>query len=137
MTRGEINSNIRYNENLVRSYQRTIQNLNDQIRELNTLKLNIQSYQREFANKERNRKNRLLQGAVGVNFKFVDSYVTAMINLMTGIEYQRAYNGLTEAVQRIDGELRRLSGEIITNNKQLLYRRNRITYWKNQRKYVK
>lgn len=137
MTRAQVNSNIRYNENLIRSYQKSVQSLNSQIEELSALKRKIQGYQSEFSSRERNRKNRLSNNFSGkFNLKFVMSYVTGMISLLSGSEYRNAYNGLSEAIHRIDKQIAGLRREVNSYNGQISYRRQRIDYWKRQLRYA-
>lgn len=137
MTKAQVNSNIRYNENLIRTYQRSVQSLNSQIEELNMLKRKIQGYQSEFSSRERNRKNKLSNNFSGrFNLKFVISYVKGMIGLLTGSEYRNAYNGLSEAIHRIDKQIDSLRREVNSYNGQISYRRKRIDYWKRQLRYA-
>lgn len=137
MTRAKVNSNIRYNENLIRSYQKSIQSLNTQIDELNALKRKIQGYQSEFSSRERNRRNRLSNQFTGkFNLRFVISYVTGMLQLFSGSEYRKAYNGLSEAIHRIDRQISCLRNEVNSYNSQIAYRRKRNDYWRRQLRYA-
>lgn len=138
MNRNEIKGNIRYNEDLVRSYQKSIQILDSKINELVSLKSKIQSCQRDFSYRERDRKNHLINGFSGrFYFKSITSYTSGMSNLLEGYDYRRAYNGLSEAIKRIDTEIGQLRWQRDVQNEKLLYRRKRIVYWRQQLRYAR
>lgn len=138
MTRAEINNNIRYNENLISSYQKSIRTLNSQIQELSSLKQKFQFFQNDFRSREDSRATHLVNNlADKLYLRFVSSYVIGMQGIMMGSEYRRAYNGLTEAIQKIDRKINQLRNEANSYESKIAYRKNRNTYWKKQLKYAK
>lgn len=193
MTKQEVYNNIRYNENLVYSYQRDfanleremnelnrqIRNLNqeidnlnrqsnqfeNQINELKQLKRKYENLRSSFENKQILRKQKFSNVFSKANtVGFIASYLSGMSDLLSGQEYRRAYNGLSEAVNKIvkkinmiqrekydiEDEIRRkryyinerenditlCKRRLNETDNNLRYRKNRITYWKNQLKYA-
>ena len=93
MTRAEINKNIKYNEDLVSSYQKKIRDLQAKINELIKLKSKYTALQNDFSSKQSKRRSRLNGNFSGnFNIKLINNYVTGMKNLLTGNEYKNAYN---------------------------------------------
>lgn len=137
-TRAEINNKIRYYENLIQQYQNSANKSNTQISELISLKSKMQSYQRDFSNRETNRKNKVVNGFGGkFNFKFISSYVSGMKNLIAGSDYRRAYNSISSGISRVEKQISQLRSDAMNYNNKIRSCRNNITYWRNQLKYAK
>lgn len=137
-TRAEIVNNIRNIEKVIQSYQISIKKLNNEISELTSLKLKMQSYQKDFSHRESNRKNKVINNfGKEFNFKFTSTYIKAMRNIMAGSDYRRAYNSISAAISRIDKQIAQLRAEISNYNNQIKYKRNQIVQWKEQLKYAK
>ncbi len=193
MTKQEVNYNIKYNENLVRQYTNEISSLNSKINNCNSQisnyrnqfsqlqkKLNealkeaqeleqlLKKYKNlldNFIKKQTARKNALLKNsAIKPSVKFISSYFKGMNDLLLGSEYKKVYNGLNDAISKINSKLKSVRNtidslnqelrntnnridslnnsvssyrsQINSTNTQLTYRRQRITYWKNQLKYA-
>lgn len=155
MTKQEVYQNIRYNEDLVNSYTRNLNNLrarvNDlnaqidsyngqinqldarirglrtQIDELKQLRIKYQGLQNEFADRQAKRWSRFtLNFSRGFHFKFILSYISGMKNLLSGGEYRRAYDGLSAAVNTIAHKIRSIQEEIDGINKDISSKRRRI-----------
>lgn len=141
MTKQEVYNNIRYNENLVASYQSTlrrlknniddadtkisrynsqitelnseIKNLRSQIEELNMLKSKYQKLQNDFSSRQAQRVKRFnLNFSENLGVKFILSYVNGMKELLSGNEYKKAYNGLTTAFEKISNKIKSIQKEI-------------------------
>lgn len=137
-TRAEIKKNISYNENLIRSYQNSVNKLNTQINELTTLKSKMQSYQRDFSNRESNRKRKVGNiFGTKLSFKFLSAYIKGMKNLIAGAEYRKAYNSISSGIKKVDGKVSTLRTEKTKYERQITYRKGRVKYWKNQLRYAK
>ncbi len=191
MTKAEVLENIKYNENLVYQYQKKINDLQQQISsqnaavnklnaqlremssqkkqldsqtdELDRLKKKFDNLQRDFAGKQSKRINNFNKNfSQNLNTHFIGSYISGMQNLLSGAEYKKAYNGLSDAGETvlrklkakrnesqavgaritaankdIDARTRMISslkGQLNQTNSDLAYRKQRITYWKDQLK---
>lgn len=130
----EVKNNIKYNEDLIKSYQSSIKELKEQISELTVLKGKLQSFQKDFSNREANRKKKIAKGFAGLNFKFLTAYIKGMSNLISGSEYKKAYNGLSEAIRKVDKKIISIREEINDCNKKIEYNRIRVRHWENQLK---
>lgn len=136
MTKATVKNNIKYNENLVRSYQRSISEKKTQVSELTRLKGKITSYKSEFIRRERSRKNKVsaMSGKISLNiFKIYSWGINA---IFTGFQYLQAINGLDTASHEVQKRINSINGEINSLEGKLKYRRNRVTYWKNQLRYA-
>lgn len=137
-TRAEINKKIRYYENLIQQYQNSINKLNTQIGELTSLKSKMQSYQRDFSNRETNRKSKVVNGFCSkFNFKFISSYISGMKNLIAGSDYRRAYNSISSGISRVEKQISQLRSDVTNYNNKIKSCKNNITYWRNRLKYAK
>ncbi len=136
-TRAEILNSIRYNEEIIRSYQDSIKRLSEQISELSLLKSKIQSYQSDFRNKEANRKNRAMSNFdKGFNYNFIKSYLKGMQNLVGGSEYRRAYNSMTEGIHKVDTQIAQIHSNINDYNNRIRKLNNYNSQWRQLLKYA-
>ena len=134
-TREEIIKNIRYNENLIKSYQNSVNRINSQIHELTSLKSKMQSYQVDFSNRENIRRNRVVNGFGGyISCKFISSYVNGMKNLIAGSDYRRAYNSISSGIRKVENKIIELRGINEDYKSRIGYCRNRIAFWNSQLK---
>lgn len=137
MTKAEVQSNIRYNENLVAQYRNNISQLQSQIYELERLRTKFQNLQNAFGSRQSNRKRRLSSVfSAKLNVKMLSAYASAMNGLLSGSEYRNTYNGLSTAQERINSQIRSLNREINDNNSNLSYRQGRANYWRRQLSYA-
>lgn len=164
MTKTEIYNNIKYNENLVRQYQRTISSLQNknsslnsqingwnnqisssnlrrsqlqsQISELTKLKIKYKTLQDNFASRQSRRSNKLtLNFAQKANtFKFLSSYVIGMKSLLSGNEYKSAYNGLSAAMETIAKKVKTVQIEIDIITRDISTLQSRINANQNERR---
>ena len=136
MTKAEVKSNIRYNENLIAQYRNNISQLQSQINELERLRTKFQNLQNAFGSRQSNRKRKLSSVfSAKLNVKMLSVYASAM-NGLSGSEYRNTYNGLSTAQERINSQIRSLNREINDNNSNLSYRQGRANYWRRQLPYA-
>ena len=57
------------------------------------------------------------------------NYSNKMSDLLSGWEFKKAYNGLTDATGKVDDEIRRRISKISQLEKDLNYRKSRKDYW--------
>ena len=193
MTKQEVLDNIRYNENLVNQYQREINSyrnsvnalssaiktlngkidalvvtrkkLEQEISELQALKSKLTTLQESFAQRQSQRvTNFNKHSGLAMGLKLFTSYWNGMKDLLSGQEYRKTYNGLTEAIEKADKKLQakvreresvksninQLNGQIDSKKREinsyntrisqrssdLSYRKERIRYWQNQLQYA-
>ena len=193
MTKQEVYNNIRYNENLVAQYHREIASLNtkitsrkslinhlngqigelkgrrqkleEQLGELQRLRTKLQDLRDRFSARQTKRVtgfNKYNSLALGV--RFIQSYMDGMRDLLSGQEYRNTYNGITAAIDKVNGQIQSKQREIDSVNSQIntaqrnidiarndinsyrnsisqrngdiSYRRGRIRYWNDQLKYA-
>lgn len=137
MTKAEVKSNIRYNENLIAQYRNNISQLQSQINELERLRTKFQNLQNAFGSRQSNRKRKLSSVySAKLNVKMLSVYASVMNGLLSGSEYRNTYNGLSTAQERINSQIRSLNREINDNNSNLSYRQGRANYWRRQLPYA-
>ena len=96
MTKATVKNNIKYNENLVRSYQRSISEKKTQVSELTRLKGKITSYKSEFIRRERSRKNKVsaMSGKISLNiFKIYSFFIRSLFVISCLLRLNLAYSG--------------------------------------------
>lgn len=135
MTKDAVRRNIRYNEDLVRSYQKSINEKRIQIQELTQLKGKITSYKNEFAKKEKNRKNKL-SSSVRISLNIFGIYMGGIQAILNGIQYRKAMNGLDSASGEVQKRINSINGEINSLEGNVRYRKQRISYWQRQLRYA-
>lgn len=155
MTKAEVQSNIRYNENLVAQYQRKIASLNQKVeslgasvRQLNAqmgdlsgrknkqeteraelvqLRRKVQNLQTEFGNRQAKRVNGYNRNITQIfTTNFFSSYINGMKTLLSGSEYRNAYNGLSSACEKITAKINEKQREIDSIIRQMNNIRSRI-----------
>lgn len=137
-TRAEIKNNIRYNEDLINTYQKSVSKLKKQISELKSLKSKMQSYQKDFSNRESKRKSKVINGFGNKkSFRFVSAYINGMKKLITGSEYKKAYNSISSGIKKVDKEISHLRSDVSEYEDKINYRKKRVSYWYDQLKNVK
>lgn len=133
MTVEEIRSNIRYNENLIDQYISEKADLEKQIDELDLLKSKYSSVQTNFGDRQQQRQNKLASFlSSGVQNKILGRYYDGMNGLLTGTDFNNAYNGLSEAQQIISNKITQLDQQLDDCEGNLSYRRQRLSYWQSQ-----
>ena len=138
LKRTEVNSNIRYNENLVNSYNRTINNICSQLDELYDLRNRVSNLQNSFGERQSERKSRLARvSAAHYDVNMINAYFSGMSSLLNGVEYHNAYNGLSTEIEAINAEIRRQEESRSYYENQRSYRQNRVQYWQRQMRYAK
>lgn len=136
-TKATIQGNIRYNENLVNSYQNSLQQLNEKINQLQSLKGRLQSCQNDFYSRERARSSQVGNGIFSNHPQFFNSFISGMRSLIDGGEFWHKYNALSDAINRVELEIRNLINQANSCSNDLKYRQNRINYWQRQLRYAK
>lgn len=148
MTRWEIINNIRYNENLVNSYQReitslrnTINNSNGQIYRcnseignirarnrdlvanvsaLNQLKSKYQNLYNSFSNRQTSRINKLYYKLnCNYNVNCIEVYKKGMNNLLEGNEYRHTLQTIRNAIDSIEYRIKHEQNEINMNENEI------------------
>lgn len=134
----QIQSNVRYNESLVHSYNGTINSINSQLDELYNLRSRVSELQNSFGTRQATRRSRLASAtAVKYNINMIHAYFSGMGSLLNGVEYHNAYNGLSSAIDAINAEIRKQESSRSHYEGQKSYRQNRIQYWQRQMRYAK
>ena len=155
MTKAEVQSNIRYNENLVAQYQRKLNSLNQQLSSLNAtarqlesqnqdlirrkqklesemgelarLKQKLQGLQNDFSSKQTKRVNGYNKNITQVfSVNFFSSYIDGMKMLLSGSEYRNTYNGLTSALEKVSKKTQEKQREIDSVTNQINGVRSKI-----------
>lgn len=138
LNQAEVNSKIRYNENLVSSYNSAINSINSQLSELYSLRAKVSSIQNSFGERQALRKARLSNTASKkYDVEMISSYFEGMYLLLNGTEYLKVYNGLSTAISEINAEIRRLESSRSYYVSQKAYRQGRTQYWQRQMRSIK
>ena len=133
MTVEEIKGNIRYNEQLIDQLLREKNKLEAQIDELDALKAKLANLQVSFESKQKYRQQKLsvLPGS-GIQNRALTRYYDGMNSLLSGSEFHSAYEGLSESKRAVSKEISNLYQQIDEHEESLLYRKDRLHYWKHQ-----
>ena len=133
MTADEIRYNIWYNEDLIDQYTSEKASLEKKIDELDQLKSKFGSVQTSFGDQQQKRKNKLASFlSSSVQNKILGKYYDGMNGLLTGTDYNNAYNGLSEAKRVISNKISQLDQQLDDCKDNLAYRRQRRDYWQSQ-----
>jgi peptidoglycan hydrolase CwlO-like protein len=133
MTVSEIYGNIRYNENLIDQYQAERRGLEAQIGELEALRNKFASLQERFGERQNSRRSNLQRFTnSGIHNQIIGRYFSGMSGLLSGWEFQNAYNGLDDAKYKINQKIRELDNKIDACEDNIRYRNQRRNYWLQQ-----
>lgn len=189
MTKQEVQAKIKQYERQISQYQSEIRNLNNRISacnneirrfeneivllnnqksiadgelgELVRLKGKLEILQTNFASRQQKRLSGFNKGTgVLSGVKFITTYMSGMRELLSGKEYTGAYNGLSEAIEKVNKQIKekkaqqeRIQNDLNTNkrkvdsrkseinsaratinqrNSDINYCKNRIRYWQEQ-----
>lgn len=106
MTSNEIRANIRYHENCIDSYYREKRNLEGQLDDLEALRDKFSSLQNRFAAKQDARNRSIARfSALKIHNSIFTTYLSGMLDLITGSSFNNAYEGLNEAKERIRNQM--------------------------------
>ena len=130
MTEAEIWSNIRYNEQKIDEHAAQIRRLERQINDLEALRNKCSTLQSRFSERQQHRQGRLQDLlSSSLQNQIVRRYYNGMSSLLSGREFNEAYEGLNEAKRMINHKIRNLDQELDEAQASLNYRRNRREYW--------
>lgn len=134
---GQIRATIQANNDLIIGKQQYINNLENKIYQLQRLKEKVSKLQYDFGEKQKSRKSKLsgLSGKI-VRVKMFSTYLSNMNTLLSSTDYTNAYNGLTEAQNNVDGQIRSIQNEINECRNSISYLEGRNNYWNEQLKNV-
>lgn len=133
MTIDEIYSNIRYNERLIDEYHAQRRQLEQQINELENLRIKFNNLQSRFGEHQERRRRSLdiLRGSA-ISNQIIRKYGQGMSELLNSGEYFRAENGLYEARSRITRKIYDIDNQIEECESNQRYREARRAYWINE-----
>ncbi|WP_027438587.1 DUF5082 family protein [Lachnospira multipara] len=137
MTKIDVQRNINYNQKLIAQYRGDNANLESQIHELECLRSKIKSLQDSFGTRQSARKTKLSTLVSSkLKVKTASIYATEMNKLLTGVEYRKAYNGLSYAQEKVNSEISSIKARIDSNNEYIRSYNNKLDYWNEQLKMV-
>lgn len=133
MTVNEIRNNIIYNENLIEQFHAKKRAIEAQIGELEQLRGKFTTLQNNFGAKQERRQQGLLRFShTIVSNKIFSNYLNGMTSLLSGCQFNDAYDGLTTAKQKINEKLNELLQNLYDCEGRIRYRENRKIYWQEQ-----
>ena len=133
MTVNEIRNNIIYNENLIEQYYAEKRSIEAQIDELEQLRGKFTTLQNNFGAKQESRQQGILRFThTIVSNKIFSNYLNGMTSLLSGHQFNDAYDGLTTAKQKINTKINELLQNLYDCEGRITYRENRRVYWQEQ-----
>ncbi|MEE0931023.1 MAG: hypothetical protein UIM53_08485 [Acutalibacteraceae bacterium] len=133
MTISEIQSNINYNEGLIEQFYTEKRTLETQIDELEQLREKFTTLQNNFGSKQESRQQGLAKFThTNINNKIFSNYFNGMTSLLSGRQFNDAYEGLSTAKQTINTKLQELMQNLTECEGNITYRENRKAYWQEQ-----
>lgn len=133
MTSEQARQNIRANENALADLLIRERDLEQKIGELQSLRKKYADLQGRFEERQQHRQKNLVGIlSCGISNSIANNYHDGMQKLLSGQEFKRAYNGLSEAKQIITNKIRELNSQLDECSSQIRYKRNQISYWNAQ-----
>lgn len=133
----QIRATIQANNDLIIGKQQHIDNLENKIYQLQRLKEKVSKLQYDFGEKQKSRNGKLSGLSMKtVNVKMFSTYLSGMKELFSGTDYANAYNGLSEARNNVDKQIRCIQNEINLCRENISYLEGRNDYWNEQLKNV-
>ncbi len=133
MTANEIRNNIRYNENLIDQFYAEKAEIEKKIEELECLRAKFTTLQDHFGSKQEQRKQGLARfSQTTISNKIVPVYLEGMRGLLTGAEFNNAFQGLSTAKGKINQKIQELLQELHNCESSIDYRTGRKLYWQEQ-----
>ena len=138
ITEQEIKNNIRDNEELIELYQSQKNEIEEQISSLECLKNKFITLQTTFGIKQDVRK----AGLVGIvpkmsQIKIASRYYSGMNDLLNSVEFNNAYNSLSDAKAIIVREQDRLYTQLDDVTGKIYSREQRMEYWRKQLRNIR
>lgn len=131
MTEQEIKNNIRYNEELIESYQSQKRAFEEQISSLECLKSKFITLQTNLEIRQDVRKRGLLGVSEKISqIKIAARYYNGMSELLNGREFVNVYNGLTDVKNMINREINKIYMDLDEVSAKINNRTQRISYWR-------
>lgn len=133
MTVNEIRNNIIYNENLIEQFYAEKRTIEAQIDELEQLRGKFTTLQNNFGAQQESKQQDLLRFThTIVSNKIFSNYFSGMTSLLSGHQFNDAYDGLTMAKQKINAKINDLRQNLYDCEARITYRENRRVYWQEQ-----
>ena len=130
MTSGEIRAKIRYYEGLIDEYNREKLQLEKDLDELDRLKAKVAGLQTSFGDRQALRQQNLAAlAAMPQRNRIYPVYCAGMQELLTGQMFNRSYEGLSEARQKVSGKMREVLGKIDNCESKTASARSNKAYW--------
>ena len=131
MIEQEIKNNIRYNEELIESYQSQKRAFEEQINSLECLKSKFITLQTNFEIRQDVRKRGLLGVSEKISqIKIASRYYNGMSELLNGREFVNVYDGLTDVKNMINREINKIYMDLDEVSAKINNRTQRISYWR-------
>lgn len=133
LTSVQIREKIRYYEELISQYTDEKSKKEDDLFELEHLKIKVANLQTRFGERQSQRKSSLaVLAAMPQRNRIYPTYCNGMSELLSGLEFNKSYDGLTTAGQKVKKELESVSDMIDDYERKISSANSQREYWKSQ-----
>lgn len=133
MTSEQIREKIRYYERLIAQYTEQKTKKEEDLYELERLKIKVTDLQTRFEQRQDCRKKNLaVLAAMPQRNRIYPAYCNGMQELLSGQEFIGSYNGVSEAGERVRKEAQNVSDQIESYENRINAASSKKEYWKSQ-----
>lgn len=133
LTSAQIREKIQYYEKLISQYTDEKIKKENELFELECLKTKVTDLQRSFGERQSQRKKNLaVLAAMPQRNRIYPIYCSGMSELLTGREFNKSYDGLTSAGQKVKKEIENVSDMIEDYSRKISSANAQKEYWKSQ-----
>lgn len=133
MTESQVRANITYNQNILDELYMEKSKIESQLYELDMLRDKVSGLQQRFGEKQQHRQTMLQRFTHStIQNKILKTYYDGMKGLLSGTEFNSAYEGLSESKCKINGKVEVLQESLGRCVDNIAYRKERCDYWRNQ-----
>ena len=133
MTESRIRSNITYNQNILDELYMEKSKIESQLYELDLLRDKVSGLQQRFGDRQQHRQTMLQRITHStIQNKILKTYYDGMKVLLSGTEFNSAYEGLSESKCKINREVEVLQESLGRCVDNIAYRKERCDYWRSQ-----
>lgn len=133
MTSEEIRANIRNCDVILDQFYKEKNVLEQELDELDKLKNKFATLQNDFVNSQKSRLGKMaIYFVKSIQNNIFKKYYEGMNEFLSGREFVKAYDGLSEAKQKISNKMRELLETLDTCENNIVNKTNERNYWQSQ-----
>lgn len=133
LTSAQIREKIQYYEEVISQYTDEKSKKEEDLFELECLKTKVKNLQTRFGERQGQRKRNLaVLAAIPQRNRIYPAYCSGMSELLSGWEFNKSYDGLTSAGQKVKKESENVADMIDEYERKISSANSQREYWKSQ-----